>query len=204
MHQEVGRTVHYTYSPCSGDLILQIGKTAIGGVYSIRPKVQKDERGFFARTFCKDELTKHGIETDVVQCNISFNKNVRTLRGLHYQCAPFEEAKFVSCPRGKIFDVVVDLRQTSPTFLMWEAFDINEDNNFSVYIPKGCAHGFMTCEPDTMVYYQMTEFYHPECACGIRWDDPTFRIIWPQIPECLSDKDTNYPDYRTQGDLNHE
>jgi dTDP-4-dehydrorhamnose 3,5-epimerase len=166
----------------------------IKGVYLIEPEFLNDERGFFARSFCKEEFQKHGLETDIVQCNISYNKKKGTLRGMHYQIPPFEEAKIVSCTKGSIYDVVVDLRRSSSTCCHWFAIELSEKNFNMMYIPKGCAHGFQTLEDDTTVFYQMTNFFHPECSRGVRWDDPSFKIDWPvDKPLIISKKDQNYP-----------
>ena len=172
-------------------------ETKIKGVYLIEPELLTDERGFFARSFCKDEFRNHGLETDIVQCNISYNKRKGTLRGMHYQAPPFEEAKIVSCIRESIYDVVVDLRRDSPTCCQWVANELSEKNFKMMYIPKGCAHGFQTLEDDTVVNYQMTEFFHPECARGVKWDDPAFMISWPTPDSAtISDKDTQYEIFR--------
>jgi dTDP-4-dehydrorhamnose 3,5-epimerase len=168
-------------------------ETKIKGVYIIEPERLTDERGFFARSFCKEEFREHGLETDIVQCNISYNEKKGTLRGMHYQVPPFEEAKIVSCTKGSIYDVAVDLRRDSPTCFQWVAAELSEHNLKMIYIPKGCAHGFLTLEDKTMVNYQMTEFFHPECARGVRWDDPGFKIDWPAIQNMVvSLKDSNY------------
>jgi dTDP-4-dehydrorhamnose 3,5-epimerase len=168
-------------------------RTKIDGVNIIEPELLADERGFFARSFCKDELGSQGLETEIVQCNISYNKKKGTLRGMHYQVPPFEEAKIVSCTRGSIYDVAVDLRRDSPTFCQWFAAELSDKNFKMMYIPRGCAHGFQTREDNTVVYYQMTGFFHPECARGVRWDDPQFKIRWPDIKKrILSDKDQKY------------
>lgn len=165
-------------------------ETKIKGVYIIEPELLTDERGFFTRSFCKEEFQKHGLETDIVQCNISYNKKKGTLRGMHYQAPPFEEAKIISCTKGSIYDVVIDLRRDSPTCCRWVAIELTEKNFKMMYIPKGCAHGFQTMEENTIVYYQMTEFFHPERAKGIRWDDPVFLIDWPiKNKIIISDKD---------------
>jgi len=171
-------------------------ETKINGVYIIEPELLTDERGFFARSFCKEEFQKHGLKTDIVQCNISYNKKKGTLRGMHYQVAPFEEAKIVSCTHGAIYDVVLDLRKDSQTYCQWVATDLSGKNFKMMYIPKGCAHGFQTLEDDAMIYYQMMEFFHSECASGMRWDDPWFKIDWPIIHTVIvSEKDQKYPDF---------
>lgn len=168
-------------------------ETEIQGVYVVEPEPHMDERGFFARSFCKEEFREKGLETEIVQCNISYNKKSGTLRGMHYQAPPFEEAKIVSCVRGSIYDVIVDLRRDSSSYCRWFATELTEHNFKMVYIPKGCAHGFQTLEDNCMVYYQMTEFFHPECARGVRWDDPQFAIEWPDTQKgTLSDRDRKY------------
>ena len=170
-------------------------ETKIPGVYIIEPELLADDRGFFARSFCKDEFRKYGLETDIVQCNISYNKKKGTLRGMHYQAPAFEEAKIVSCTKGSIYDVVVDLRKDSPTYRQWYAEALSEDSCRMLYVPKGCAHGFQTLEDNCVVYYQMGEYYHQECARGLRWNDPTIGIIWP-VPVCIiSEKDQRYADF---------
>jgi dTDP-4-dehydrorhamnose 3,5-epimerase len=172
-------------------------ETKIKGVYIIQPELLTDERGFFARSFCKEEFQKHELETDIVQCNISYNKKKGTLRGMHYQVPPFEEAKMVSCTKGSIYDVIVDLRRDSPTCCQWVATEINDKNFKMMYIPKGCAHGFQTLEENAIVYYQMTEFFHPECAKGVRWNDPVFKIDWPIIQTVIiSENDQKYPEFK--------
>ena len=168
-------------------------ETMIKGVFIIEPELQKDDRGFFARSFCKEEFQKHGLDIDIVQCNISYNKKKGTLRGMHYQVPPFEEAKIVSCTKGSIYDVVVDLRKESLTYCQWVAIELSDKNFKMIYIPRGCAHGFQTLEDEAMVYYQMTEFFHTECARGASWDDPQFTITWPYVQKrVISDKDQKY------------
>lgn len=171
-------------------------ETKIHGVYIIEPELLSDERGFFARSFCKEEFRNHGLETDIVQCNISYNKKKGTFRGMHYQVPPFEEAKIVSCTKGSIYDVVVDLRRDSQTYCQWVATELSEKNFKIMYIPRGCAHGFQTLEDNTMVYYQMTEFFHPECTRGVRLDDPTIRFKWPHSVKYQSKKDQSWPDLK--------
>ena len=170
-------------------------ETKLPGVFIIDIEPISDERGFFARTFCAKEFAAMGLETNFVQHSISYNKIRGALRGMHYQAAPHEEVKIVSCVKGAIYDVVIDLRPASTTFMQWVAVELTEQNHRRLYIPKGCAHGFQTLEDDTHVSYKISEFYHPECARGVRWDDPTFRIQWPFQPSVVSVKDTRYPLY---------
>lgn len=168
-------------------------ETKFKGAYLIDLEKNKDERGFFARSFCEKEFVTHNIKLLIKQSNISYNKRKGTLRGMHYQVAPHEEAKLVSCFRGAIYDVIIDLRLNSPTYCKWLAVELSAQNYISFYIPKGFAHGFQTLAPDTIVFYQMSEFYHPESAGGIRWDDPAFLIDWPSDNQIIDDKDKTYP-----------
>ena len=170
--------------------------TKLNGAFVIEPELHEDSRGFFARTFCAREFSGLGLATSFVQCSVSFNRQAGTLRGLHYQAAPYEESKVVSCTAGAIYDVAVDLRPDSPTFQQWVAAELTEENRKALYIPRGCAHGFQTLRDDTMVGYQISEFYHPESARGVRWNDPAFGVEWP-LPEApiLSGRDRSYADY---------
>lgn len=171
-------------------------ETKLPGVFIIEEQRLKDERGFFGRTFCRNEFAGHGLNPDVAQCNVSFNRHAGTLRGMHYQSAPHAEDKLIRCTRGKLYDVVVDLRRQSPTFKQWFSLELTGDNRRMLYIPKGCAHGFQTLEDNTEVFYQMSEFHHPEFACGIRWNDPLFGIQWPSgVQAILSERDLRWPDY---------
>jgi dTDP-4-dehydrorhamnose 3,5-epimerase len=170
--------------------------TKIKGVYIMEPELLADERGFFTRSFCKEEFRNYGLDADIVQCNISCNKKRGTLRGMHYQIPPFEEAKIVSCTKGSIYDVVVDLRRDSPTYCQWHSEKLSADSYRMLYIPKGCAHGFQTLEDNCIVYYQMGEYYHSECASGIRWNDPSIGIVWPLPPMIISERDKNYGDLK--------
>jgi dTDP-4-dehydrorhamnose 3,5-epimerase len=171
-------------------------ETKIKGAFIIDPEPLLDERGFFARSFCREEFRKQGLETDIVQCNISYNKKKGTLRGMHSQVPPFEEAKIVSCSKGSIYDVVVDLRRQSPTFEKWIAAELSEKNFRMVYVPRGCSHGFQTLDDNSIVYYQMTEYFHPECARGLRWDNPSIGIVWPISEMIMSERDKNYQDLK--------
>ena len=170
-------------------------ETKIAGVFEIRMEPRFDERGFFARTWCRDEFRLHGLNPRLEQCNLSFNARQGTLRGLHYQVAPYAEAKLIRCTSGAIYDVVVDLRPDSSTFKDWLGFGLTAGNRLMVYVPEGCAHGFLTLEPESEVFYQMSETYNENSARGVRWNDPAFRIIWPQNVEVLSPRDQSYPDF---------
>ena len=165
------------------------------GVYLIEPERVEDERGFFARTWCQQEFAMQHLDARLVQCNISFNARRGTLRGLHYQIAPYEETKVVRCTMGAIYDVVVDLRPHSSTFKNWWAVELTATNRKMLYIPAGVAHGLQTLADKTEVFYQMSDFYHPECARGIRWDDAAFRISWPLNPTVVSRQDQQYQDF---------
>ncbi|NLE26759.1 MAG: dTDP-4-dehydrorhamnose 3,5-epimerase [Clostridiaceae bacterium] len=169
-------------------------ETRIKGAFIIDIEPIKDERGFFARTWCAKEFAEHGLNPNLVQCNISYNASRGTLRGMHYQIAPYEEAKLVSCISGCIYDVILDLREDSLTFKQWQAFELSASNHRMLYIPEGVAHGFQTLQDETTVFYQMSEFYHPECARGVRWDDPAFAINWPIVEKIISEKDCGYSD----------
>lgn len=185
------------------------------GAFIIEPERLEDERGFFARTWCQREFKEHGLNPRLVQCNISYNKKKGTLRGMHYQIAPYEEAKLVRCTKGAIYDVIIDLRQDSPTYCQWIAVELTAhssdhgsqltiDSAHSLqltahakmlYIPEGFAHGFLTLEDNTEVFYQMSEFYMPEYARGVRWNDPAFNIQWPIEVIVVSEKDEQYRDF---------
>lgn len=178
-------------------------ETKLKGAYIIELELLEDERGFFARSYCKKEFEEQGINFDIVQCNVSHNKKKGTLRGMHYQIAPYEEAKLISCTRGAIYDVIVDLRPASPTYCQWLAVELTAHSSpltahFKMfYIPKGFAHGFQTLEDDTVVFYQMSEFYYPECAKGVRWNDPAFGIDWSEVSKrVILDKDQSYLDFK--------
>jgi dTDP-4-dehydrorhamnose 3,5-epimerase len=162
----------------------------------VDPERREDERGFFARTFCQREFEAQGRSFRPVQCSTSFNARRHTLRGLHYQADPPGEDKLVRCTRGAIFDVAVDLRPESSTFLRVVTVTLSPDNGRQLFIPRGCAHGFLTLAEDAEVEYMMTEFFVPEAARGVRWNDPMLAIAWPAPPEVLSDRDHHWPDLR--------
>jgi dTDP-4-dehydrorhamnose 3,5-epimerase len=169
--------------------------TTLSGAFRIEMDRLEDDRGFFARSWCAREAEAYGLSLRIVQCNVSFNRRRGTLRGLHFQAAPHEEAKLVRCTRGVLVDVIVDLRRGSPTFKKWEAFELSDQNGSALYIPEGCAHGFQTLADDTEVHYQMSEFYSEELAGGVRWNDPAFGIAWPLPHPILSPKDAAYADF---------
>ncbi len=174
---------------------MKFNKLSIKGAYRIDLDRLEDNRGYFSRSFCKNEFEKNNLDSTIVQCNISYNRFRGTIRGMHFQEEPFAESKIVSCIKGTIYDVILDIREDSATFLKWEAIELSDRTYGSIYIPKGCAHGFQTLEDDSVVYYQMTESYHNESAKGVRWDDPIFSIEWPIKKFIISDKDKQYPDY---------
>jgi dTDP-4-dehydrorhamnose 3,5-epimerase len=170
-------------------------ETKLKGAFIIEPERLEDERGFFARIFDQKEFEAHGLNPRVVQCNVSFNKKKGTLRGMHYQIVPYQEAKLVCCIKGAIYDVALDLRPSSTTFKQWIGVELTATNRRMLYVPEGFAHGFETLKNDTEVFYQMSEFYHPESARGVRWNDPAFGIVWPDDIRVISDKDRQYPDF---------
>jgi dTDP-4-dehydrorhamnose 3,5-epimerase len=172
--------------------------TGIDGAWVIEAEQLGDERGFFARTWDADEFAERGLNPRLAQCSISYNRARGTLRGLHYQAAPFEEAKLVRCTAGAIFDVVVDLRPESSSFKGWFGEELSAENRRALYVPEGCAHGFLTLADDSEVHYQISQFYAPESARGVRWDDPAFGITWPGEVVVINDRDRTYPDFRPE------
>ena len=190
-------------------------ETKLKGACIIELDKLQDDRGFFARSYCFREFEAHGLNPKVVQCNVSFNAKKGTMRGMHYQVAPSEEAKLVRCVRGSIYDVIVDIRPDSATYRQWIALELSSPRfhlpspisllpadgspltaHFRMlYVPEGFAHGFLTLEDNTEVFYQMSEFYTPECVRGFRWNDPTFGIEWPSDVQVISDRDRSYPDF---------
>lgn len=164
-------------------------ETALKGAFLIDPELLKDERGFFARTWCRKEFEQHGLNSDWVQCNISYNKRKGTLRGMHYQIVPYAEAKLVRCTMGAIYDVIIDLRPDSATYCQWISAELSAENRKMIYIPQGFAHGFQTLLDSTEVFYQMSEFFAPGYARSVRWNDPQFKIRWPETERTISEKD---------------
>lgn len=167
----------------------------VRGAYVITPEFRKDERGFFGRMFCEKEFAAHQLETHFVQANNSSSVSRGTLRGMHFQLPPSQEVKLVRCIQGELWDVVLDLRPTSPTFKQWDAATLTAENRKMMYVPKGCAHGFLTLTDNSEVIYLVSEFYSPTLERGVRWDDPAFKIQWPFSPTVLSDRDRTHPDY---------
>jgi dTDP-4-dehydrorhamnose 3,5-epimerase len=169
--------------------------TPLRDVWVIQPEFRRDERGFFARVFCSEEFSTRKLETNFVQINNSQSLQAYTLRGLHYQIAPAGEAKLVRCIRGRAFDVVVDLRENSPTFMKWYGAELTADNRLMTYVPKGFAHGFMTLEPETEMLYLASAPYNAASERALRWNDPAVGISWPRLPSVLSDRDRVAPDF---------
>ena len=170
-------------------------ETPLGGAFVVELEPIRDERGFFARTWCLREFEERGLAACCAQCNVSFNAKSGTLRGMHFQAPPHAESKLIRCTRGAIHDVVVDLRPESPTFKQHFGAVLTSDNHRMLYVPEGFAHGFLTLEDGTEVFYQMSDFYEPSCARGVRWDDPHFGIRWPGEVRVISEKDQSYPDF---------
>lgn len=173
----------------------------IEGVWLIEPERHEDERGFFARTWDSDQFAMRGLRDLVAQASISYNRRRGTLRGLHYQVAPHAEAKLVRCTSGAIFDVAVDLRPDSATFSHWVGVELTGENRLALYVPEGCAHGFLTLEDDSEVAYQMSAPHVAEAARGVRHDDRAFGIVWPGDIVVMNDRDRSYPDFGRSGDL---
>jgi dTDP-4-dehydrorhamnose 3,5-epimerase len=171
-------------------------ETELEGAFVIDLERRDDERGFFARTWCADEFSGHGLNTRLVQANLSWNPRQGTLRGMHFQQTPHAEVKVVRATRGAIYDVIIDLRPGSPTYKEWIGVELTDENRRALYVPEGFAHGFQTLVPDCEVHYLVTEFYTPSAEGGVRWNDPAFDIEWPD-PEnaVLSEKDASWPDF---------
>jgi dTDP-4-dehydrorhamnose 3,5-epimerase len=170
-------------------------ETDLKGAFVVEPERLPDERGFFARTWCEREFQAHIGEVRFVQCNISFNIRRGTLRGMHYQASPFEEARLVRCAMGAIYDVIIDLRPNSESFKKWFAIELTAEDRRMLYVPKGFAHGFVTLQDRTEVFYQMSEFFRPEYARGVRWNDPAFSVDWPVEVRVMSQRDRDCPDF---------
>ena len=169
--------------------------TSLPGLWLIDLERREDERGFLARSFCEHEFAALGLNTRWPQCNLTLTKLRGAIRGMHFQAAPKPEIKLIRCAAGKIFDVVLDVRRDSPTFGKWEGFELSAQNHRQLYVPSGFAHGFQCLDDNSEVFYQMSEFFAPDLARGIRWDDPFFHVRWPQPPTLLSLKDRQFPDF---------
>jgi dTDP-4-dehydrorhamnose 3,5-epimerase len=170
-------------------------ETPLQGAYVVQPEPSFDERGYFARVWCSQEFAAHGLNTVWVQSSVSFNETALTLRGMHYQVAPHGEAKLVRCTSGSVFDVIIDLRADSATFLKWFSLQLDPQSNLVLYVPQGFAHGFLTLEERSVVEYHMSDYHEADCARGVRWDDATFGIDWPSVPAVMSDRDRTYLDF---------
>jgi dTDP-4-dehydrorhamnose 3,5-epimerase len=174
---------------------MRFSELKLSGVFLIELTPHVDERGFFARTFCEQELAAHGLPTRFPQCNLSRNTQAKTLRGLHFEAPPSQESKLVRCSSGAIWDVVVDLRPGSPTRLQWVAAELTAEAGQALFIPPGFAHGFITLVDSTDVFYHMGDFFKAGSARGARWNDPLFCITWPFAPSVISERDATYPDF---------
>ncbi len=169
-------------------------KTALNDAYVLELEQIVDERGFFARSWSKEELESQGLNGGLAQCSVSFNRKKDTLRGMHFQIPPYGETKLVRCTSGAIFDVIIDLRVQSSTYMKWMSVELSAVNRKMLYIPKGFAHGFQTLTPESEVFYFISEAYHPEAARGVHWNDPAFQISWPKAEHrVISDRDNNWP-----------
>ena len=190
----MGREVYCSNSSSEG-LFLIFTETNLKGAFIVEPEKLEDSRGFFGRMWCCEEFSAHGLNPKLVQCNISFNSTIGTLRGMHYQVPPHEEAKLVRCTKGAIFDVIIDLRAESRTFKQWVGEILTCNNHKMMYVPEGFAHGYQTLENNTELFYQMSELYAGECVRGVRWDDPIFGIKWPPInSRIMSERDKEFQD----------
>jgi dTDP-4-dehydrorhamnose 3,5-epimerase len=173
-------------------------ETKLSGAFIVEPDVFEDERGFFARSWTRAEFVGCGLDARIEECSISFNKRRGTLRGMHYQLAPYGQAKLVRCTSGAIYDVIIDLRPDSQTFMQWVSVELTARNRLALYIPVDFAHGFQTLEDETEVSYHMSDVYAPESARGVRWDDPAFGIEWPAADQrIINERDRTYPDFRS-------
>jgi dTDP-4-dehydrorhamnose 3,5-epimerase len=175
---------------------MNIAETKLAGAFLVEPLRFDDERGFFARSWSLRDLPGWD-SVSLVESNVSYNKSRGTLRGMHYQCAPHQQAKIIRCTRGRVYDVIVDLRPDSHTFKEWVAFELSSENLRTLFVPEGFAHGFQTLEDDTEIFYLVSEYYAPASQRGVRWDDPAFRIEWPHAPRrVMADRDRVYPDFK--------
>ena len=167
-------------------------ETTVNDAYIVELDKREDHRGFFARTWDKNEFEEHNLNSNLVQCNVSFSKKRGTLRGMHYQKKPFEESKLIRCTKGKIFDVIIDLRTHSSTFKKWFGVELTQENYKMLYVPEGFAHGFQSLEDNSEIIYQVSEFYTPNSELGIHWNDPAFNITWPIEEKTITEKDNSW------------
>lgn len=172
--------------------------TPLPGAFVVDLERREDERGFFARTWCRHEFEEMGLKADLAQCSLSYSRRRGTLRGMHWQAAPWAEAKLVRCTRGLIWDAIVDLRPSSPTYTQYVGVELTAESGRALYVPEGMAHGFVTLEDHSEVSYQMSQFYEPSAARGVRWNDPAFGIEWPLNNPILHPRDAEYPDFVPQ------
>jgi dTDP-4-dehydrorhamnose 3,5-epimerase len=170
-------------------------ETEIRGAFILDAEHIADERGFFARSWARDEFEAHGLSPNLAQCNLSYNHRKGTVRGMHWQVAPHAETKLVRCTQGSLYDVVIDLRPDSSTYLRWVGVELTAENRRALYIPEGCGHGFQTLEDATEVFYMITEYYAPAAARGLRWNDPAIKVTWPLDVTVISERDAQYPDW---------
>jgi dTDP-4-dehydrorhamnose 3,5-epimerase len=170
-------------------------ETSLEGAYVIEPKKIADDRGFFARAFCSGELRAQGLNGEIAQANMAYSRKRGTLRGLHFQERPHAEVKIIRCTRGAMYDVIVDLRPSSPSWKQWFGVELTQSNHRMLYVPEGFGQGYVTLEDDTEMCYSTSEFYHPEVASGVRYDDPAFQIVWPIGISVISEQDRRWPDY---------
>lgn len=176
---------------------MKFTETPIRGAFLIDIEALEDERGFFARTYDAVEFRRHGLDPHIDQCSLSFNRQKGTLRGMHFQHQPHQETKLVRCSRGAVYDVIIDLRPSSPSFRKWFAAELTAQNHRMLYIPEGLAHGFQTLEDESEVSYQISQPFRPDAASGVRWDDPAFGIPWPLAVTCIGERDRSFPDFQS-------
>ncbi len=172
-------------------------ETDLKGAFVIEFEKLEDERGFFSRSWDKKQFQNHGLNSNIVQCNVSHTKKRGTIRGLHYQISPYEESKLVRCTKGKVFDVIIDLRSESSSYMKWTSVELTAENCKMIYVPEGFAHGFQTLEDDAEIFYQNSEIHMLDYERGIRWNDPIFGIKWPIVEKIISPKDKSWKDFQT-------
>ena len=189
----MGWKVHHSNSRSSSFMIFT--ECNLSGAYIIQPNLINDERGFFTRSFCQKEFLAKGLKSNIKQCNVSFNIKKGTIRGMHYQTTPYQEAKLIRCTKGKVYDVIIDLRPHSSTYKQSITVELSETNRKMLYVPENFAHGFQTLEDNTELFYHMFETFNPSFSAGLRWNDPSFSIDWPLSISHISEKDISYKDY---------